>query len=188
MNKYKTPKNANFLRSQKTNKEVWAQLRSSNKSKDNSLAIIQRNLSKAAIALTRGLEEEDKRDKKHFLKDSLTILSQTHLQLAAIRRENQKQVLPTVFKTAIEKSEIVEDELLYSEKFGKLLKEAKEESQNYDTKKGPFLGKRSFHPQHFQARKPFQNQKFVQNSRTQPNFRSEKPTLPNGNFFKNRRK
>ena len=125
VDKYKTPKNANFLRAQNTNTEILPTLRNYIKSRDRSLQIIQRNLSKATIATARAMDETGSNEK---LEDSLTILAQTHIQIASVRKQLQRPQLSTVLKQAIDKTEAEEisDEWLYGEKLHKKIKEARE--------------------------------------------------------------
>ena len=118
LNKYKTPRHAGFRRSQQTNKEVWHKLYPRVKTRDNSLSLIQRNIAKSSIAITRALDNTEK--KTICLEDALTILGQTHQQVATLRREMHKQAVPYSYKQAMEKSE-EDDELLYGEKFHGIL-------------------------------------------------------------------
>ena len=146
LKKYKTPKNAKFLRAQRTNKEVWSKLRHASKTNDNFLTQIQNNVSKASIAIVKACEaKENCARKKTFLTDSLTILAQSHLQIAALRRELQRSSIAYPLKKACYVEE-EDDELLYGKELPKKIKEAKESQQEYlqsQQKRSAFLGQRA---------------------------------------------
>ena len=145
LRKYKAPKNAKFLRAQRTNKEIWSKLRHASKTNDNFLTQIQNNVSKASIAIVKACEaKENCVRKKTYLTDSLTILSQSHLQIAALRRELQRSSITYPLKKACYVEE-EDDELLYGKELPKKIKEAKESQQEYiqsQQKRSTFLGQR----------------------------------------------
>ena len=165
LNKYKTPKNAPFLRSQQTNKEIWHKLYPRVKTRDNSLSLIQRNLAKSSIAIIRALDNTER--KSICLEDAITILGQTHQQVATLRREMHKQSVPFSFRQAMEKSE-EDDELLYGEKFQKRLREAREACKE---DRRPFLG-RNPHTSRYQNQK---RRPFKQHHQNQGNHQSHQP-------------
>ena len=153
LKKYKTPSNATFLKAKKTNKEVWSKLKHYSKTNDNFLTIIQRNLAKAAIAITKASESK-RSQSKELIEDGLTILGQTHKQVTSLRRTMQKGVLPFHIKKACgEINDDEDDDLLFGKELTSKIKEAKENCAEY---KRTFLEKN---------RRPFTSQKVNQNYR-----------------------
>ena len=142
LRKYKTPKNALFIKAQKTNNEIWGKLRHYSKSNDNSLTHIQRNISKATIAIAKASESKKKEDCKDLMQDGLTILGQTHKQISALRRTMQKAVLPFNLRKACDQEE-EDDELLFGQDLAKRIKETKEHNiEEHSKKRLSFLEKR----------------------------------------------
>ena len=165
LRKYKTPRNAPFIKAQKTNKEVWGKLKHFSKSNDNYLTNIQRNISKAAIAFAKASESK-KKNSKDLLQDGLTILGQTHKQVANLRRSMQKAVLPYNIKRACDQEE-EDNDLLFGQDLAKRIKESKEYNTEESRKRQVFLERRrTFH-----------------NTKQNQNFRHKKYNYNNNNNF-----
>lgn len=143
------PENAEFLVSPTVNKEIWDQMSSIVQQKDIRLQKIQTNLVKGIIPLVQEINanQAKSKDNEHLMK-SLTLLTNTHMEINNLRRQEIKPELKKL-KEITGKSVPITTQLFGDDLESEIKKmEQKEKlSQTVGSKtKSKFQEKRRMHP------------------------------------------